>query len=158
MIYQCEKCKHTLNLTIYERQKPSAIPKKEYSCFLNNDEQYAEMYGKNIQLFRKNKADIDFETINYEFVKLSETMENSDTEGQVLVTVHNPYQLKIRQEKQIAEVLGLSRSRVKKMMEQGEIELEKNSPEFMAVRVKRGRCSGISGKESLCCIHLNFTV
>ena len=25
LIYQCEKCRHTLNLTIYERQKASSV-------------------------------------------------------------------------------------------------------------------------------------
>lgn len=55
LIYQCENCKYTLNLTIYERQKVSAISKEEYRSFLSNDEQLAEMYGKNMQFFRKNR-------------------------------------------------------------------------------------------------------
>lgn len=56
LIYQCEECKHTLNISIYERRKVSSIPKEEYQRFLKNDEQFAEMHGKNVQLFRKNKA------------------------------------------------------------------------------------------------------
>ena len=55
-IYQCEECKHTLNISIYERRKVSSIPKEEYQRFLKNDEQFAEMHGKNVQLFRKNKV------------------------------------------------------------------------------------------------------
>jgi len=39
---------------------------------LENNEQLAEMYGKNMQLFRKNRAEVDFESINYEFVKTRE--------------------------------------------------------------------------------------
>jgi len=35
-----------------------------------NAEQSAEMHGKNVQLFRKNKATIDFEKVNYDLVKL----------------------------------------------------------------------------------------
>lgn len=142
LIYQCEKCKHTLKLTIYERQKFSSIPEKEYKCFLSNDEQLAEMYGKNMQLFRKNKADIDFERLNYGFVKLHETRESSDETRessdfgeQIVFTIHNSYKLKIRPEKQIAEVLGLSGSQTKKTMEQGEIKLEKSSPQFISVSV-----------------------
>lgn len=126
LIYQCEKCKHTLNLAIYERQKASFISEKEYQCFLSNDEQLAEMYGKNIQLFRKNKADIDFERLNYDFVKVHETRERSDFGEQILLVIHNPYQLKIRPEKQIAEVLGFSRSQIKKLVEKGEIEMEQS--------------------------------
>lgn len=126
LIYQCEKCKYTLNLAIYERQKASFIPEKEYQCFLSNDEQLAEIYGKNMQLFRKNKADIDFETLDYDFVKIHETRERSDFGEQIVLVIHNPYQLKIRPEKQIAEVLGFSRSQIKKLVEKGEIEMEQS--------------------------------
>lgn len=135
LIYQCEGCKHTLNLSIYERQKVSSIPKREYQCFLNNDEQFAEMYGKNVQLFRKNKVTIDFEKTNHDFVKLHETMKYSDFEKQVVIAVNNPYQLKIRPEKQIAEILGLSRSQVKNLLEKGEMEVMTKLPQFISVSI-----------------------
>lgn len=48
LIYQCEECMHTLNISIYERQKVFSISKEEYQCFLNNDEHFAEMHGKKI--------------------------------------------------------------------------------------------------------------
>ncbi len=130
LIYQCEECKHTLNLAIYERQKISSIPKEEYRCFLDNNEQLTEMYGKNVQLFRKNKADIDFEKVNYDFVKLHETTEYSDNfEDQIVIAINNPYQLKIRPEKQITEALGLSRGQVKSLLEKGEIEWKTELPQ-----------------------------
>ena len=135
LIYQCEKCKHTFNLTIYERQKVSSIPKKEYTYFLNNNVQLAEMYGKNMQLFKKNKADIDFERLNYDFVKLHEITEDNDLEEQIVLKIHNSYELKIRPEKQIAEVLGLSRSQVQKMMQLGEIELEDVSSQTIIAHI-----------------------
>ena len=123
LIYQCEECKHTLNLAIYERRKVSSIPKEEYQCFLDNDELLAEMYGKHMPLFRKNEAVIDFERLNYNFVKLHETIENSTSKERIVLTIHNPYQLKIRPEKQIAETLRLSRSQVKSLLKNGDIEL-----------------------------------
>jgi len=45
--------------------------------------------------------------------------EYGDFEDQIVIEIHNPYQLKIRPEKQIAEVLGLSRSQVKNLLERG---------------------------------------
>ncbi len=123
LIYQCEVCRHTFKLAIYERQKVSSIPKEEYKHFLENNEQLAEAFGKNIQLFLKNKADIDFEKMQYAFVKKNESIESSGFEEQIAVTINNPFGLKIRPEKQIAEVLGLSRSQVKSLLEEGEIEL-----------------------------------
>lgn len=131
LIYQCEECKHTFNLAIYERQKVSSIPKEEYQRFLDNDEELARRYGADLQLFQKNKAEIDFERVSVDFVKKCDTEENggSGSSGNdILITIHNPCKLKLRAEKQIAMILGLSRSQVKSMMEQGELELETQLP------------------------------
>ncbi len=44
-----------------------------------------------------------------------------DFEEQVVIAVNNPYQLKIRLEKQIAEILELSRSQVNGLLDKGKI-------------------------------------
>lgn len=64
LIYQCEKCKHTYNLSIYERIKVTDIPKVEYDKFLINDLEFALDYGKNKELFQKDKTDIDWGSID----------------------------------------------------------------------------------------------
>ncbi len=79
--------------------------------------------------------EVDFESIKYEFVKTWESIECSDSGERLLVTIHNPCQLKIRPEKQIAEVLGLSRSQVKGMLEKGEIELRMELPQIISVSI-----------------------
>lgn len=124
LIYQCAQCKNTLNLAIYERQKASSIPPGEYQGFLENQEQLADAYGRNLQLFLKNKADVDYDRLNYDIVRRHESTENSESGERVLVAIKNPYGLKIRPEKQIAMVLGVSRSQVKSLMEQGEIKVK----------------------------------
>lgn len=139
LIYQCGKCKHTLNLAIYERQKASAIPGEEYRRFLDNDEQLAEMYGKSMGLFKQNKAEVDMENLSYQFVKKQDsqdTVERDDCGQQTILMIHNPYGLKIRPEKQISEVLNLSRSQVQRMMREGKMELEKNSPQTVSIYIK----------------------
>ena len=148
LIYQCEGCKHTLNLAIYERQQVSSISKEEYKRFLENDEQLAEMYGKSMLLFRKNKTDIDFDRLNYDFVKLNENIENSEFGEQILVTIYNPYELKIRPEKQIAMVLGLSRSQVKTLLGKGEIELKMALPQLVSISINS--CGGESYRKVDC--------
>lgn len=135
LIYQCVECKHTFNLAIYERKKVSSIPKEEYQYFLDNNEQFAEMYGKNMQLFRTNKADIDFDRLHYSLVKLHETIESSGFGEQIVITIKNPHQLKIRSEKQIAMVLGLSRNQVKSLLEKGEIELKMELPRSISFSI-----------------------
>ena len=135
LIYQCAECKHTLNLAIYERKKASSITKEEYQCFLYNDEQLAERYGKDMQLFRTNKADIDFDRLHYGVIKLHETKEISGFGEQIIITVKNPNQMKIRSEKQIAMVLGLSRNQVKSLLEKGEIELVMELPQSISFSI-----------------------
>ncbi|MCI8614205.1 DUF1062 domain-containing protein [Parablautia intestinalis] len=135
LIYQCEECKHTLNLAIYERIKVSSISKEEYQRFLDNDTQLARTYGKSTQLFFKNKADIDFGRLHYEFVKRHEAIESSHFGGRRIVTITNPHQLKIRPEKQIAGVLGLSRSQVRGLLLKGNIELKAALPQLISIEI-----------------------
>ena len=52
LIYQCKKCKHTLNIPIYERVSPQKIPKKLYEGFLANDEELALRYAADSALFK----------------------------------------------------------------------------------------------------------
>lgn len=57
LIYQCVKCKHTWNLTIYERKKINKISMEEYQQFLENDEELAYRYGNDIAFIKRSKAE-----------------------------------------------------------------------------------------------------
>ena len=149
LIYQCAECKQTLNLAIYERRKASSIPREEYQCFLGNDEQLAERYGQSMQLFRENKADIDWGRLQYGIVKVHESIEGGEGRERILVTVKNPDGLKIRLEKQIAMVLGLSRDQVKKLMVKGEIEIRKHSQYLLSIEVAVEINQGVIRKPTL---------
>ena len=88
-----------------------------------------------MQLFRTNKADIDFDRLHYGVIKLHETKEISGFGEQIIITVKNPNQMKIRSEKQIAMVLGLSRNQVKSLLEKGEIELVMELPQSISFSI-----------------------
>lgn len=124
LIYQCENCRHTYNLPIYERRKNTDIPVGEYQRFLDNDAQLSEEYGRNLPLFQKHKAKIDHQSINYELLRLQDTIDATGFKGQVQITIQNPYCLKIRPEKLAAEILGQSASSVKKQVANGFIRIE----------------------------------
>ena len=49
LIYRCKKCKHSWNLIIYERVKPSKIKPDDYELFMENDFELATQYGNNIE-------------------------------------------------------------------------------------------------------------
>lgn len=57
LIYRCKKCKHSWNLTIYERTMPKKIPQELYELFLENDEELAYQYGNDVDFLKRNKAE-----------------------------------------------------------------------------------------------------
>lgn len=58
LIYRCKKCKHSWNLTIYERVKPSRLEQEEYELFLANDDALAAVYGNDISFLKRNNAEL----------------------------------------------------------------------------------------------------
>lgn len=143
LIYQCEKCKHTLNLTIYERRKPESIPRQEYQSFLSNDERLARQYGVDKEFFARNKAQLDTEGMKYKLeLKAGEEKElgellagaaTADTAAVpmpettapagIRIAVENPCRLKLRADRIMAEVLGITRSRAKKLEKSKAVEV-----------------------------------
>ena len=58
LIYRCKKCKHSWNLTIYERTRPSKISTELLEAFFDNDEDTAMVYGKDIDFLKRNRAEL----------------------------------------------------------------------------------------------------
>ena len=58
LIYRCKKCKHSWNLTIYERRNPSKISSEEYELFMENDFELANQYGNDIEFLKRNNAEL----------------------------------------------------------------------------------------------------
>ncbi len=57
LIYRCKKCRHSWNLSIYERVKPLKIPPEEYELFIGNDYNLASEYGNDISFLKRNHAE-----------------------------------------------------------------------------------------------------
>lgn len=57
LIYRCKKCKHSWNLAIYERVRPSRIEREKYELFMDNDSDFAMMYGNDIEFLKRNHAE-----------------------------------------------------------------------------------------------------
>ena len=114
LIYQCEKCKHTYNIPILERVRPEKIAKAEYALFLSNDEELAEKYGMDASFFIKNRLEVDYGAMEFDFVKVSE---EDCQEGEYII-IENPYGIKLRPDKMLARLLAVSRNQAKKMIDQ----------------------------------------
>ena len=135
LIYSCEHCKHTLNLSIYERKSPNQIAPDEYQKFLLNDKALAKEYGRNKNFFSRNKAEIDWETLSHgyttEFGQFPELSKINQTTLSNRIYVRNDYNLNLRIDKVAAEILQLSRSQLKKMTNDQRIILTKQHSDII---------------------------
>jgi len=132
LIFQCERCRHIYNLTIYERVNPLDISSEEYERFLENDKNLALYYGSNKHLFIKNKAEIAWDKIMFRLECI--TGQNKSAEPKIVqagesIVIYNPFGLKIRSEKLAAEVLHITRNKVRELEKHGLIELRRECVE-----------------------------
>lgn len=156
LIYQCLKCRHTYNLTIYERVKPADLKREEYQSFLNNDQETAFQYGLNREVFSKNKAEIIWDDICYDVILVDKkcygksiaqmlsiekvqdkevpekiqgvgTDQTGIEEEMKIFVVENPYGLKVRTDRLAAGILQITRSKVKKLIKEGILEIQQDS-------------------------------
>ena len=124
LVYQCEKCKHTYNLPIYERVSPEKIEDAQYQAFLGNDADTALQFGTDRNLFLKNRAEVDTERLEYTVEKLEddcakyEGVENSEMQ----IIIHNPYMLPVRTDRLLPEILQMSRSKIRQLIKDGRIQ------------------------------------
>lgn len=123
LVYQCEKCKHTYNLPIFERVSPEKIEDALYQAFLGNDADTALQFGTDRNLFLKNRAEIDTERLEYTVEKPNgdctkhEGIENSEMQ----MIIYNPYMLPIRTDRLLPEILQMSRSKIRQLIKDGRI-------------------------------------
>lgn len=125
LIYQCEKCKTTYNMTIHTRINPCKLEIYEYEKYLTNDYELAMQYGFNAQVLQKNKLEVDWDGVEYqiiskEFDRDIEKINNCTTyQRQVRIHIKCKYPIKIRLDKIISEQLDVSRNKVKRLIEEG---------------------------------------
>ena len=119
LIFGCEKCGHTYNLPIYERVNPGKIPKDDYQKFLANDKELAFQIGISKEVFAKNRAEIARDSIKYELVPMQE--EQSLPEGTLEICLYNPYDIPVRVEKIVAEILHVTRAEAKRRLAEGKV-------------------------------------
>ncbi|MGG7177502.1 DUF1062 domain-containing protein [Clostridium paraputrificum] len=136
LIHQCEKCKSTWNMAIYERIKPNDISKDEYEKFLANDKDLAKEYAFNLRIYHKNKAEVILEDIIY---KLKENLLESYyiNDREYVIEILCRYPVVIRIDRLLSDNLGISRSKIKSMHKNGQI-LIKDHKNSLNSKVRNG--------------------
>ncbi|HOV25641.1 MAG TPA: DUF1062 domain-containing protein [Pseudobacteroides sp.] len=58
LIYKCSECDCTWNMTIYSRINPKSIAPETLEGFHQNDEELVKKYAMDVNLIKKNGADV----------------------------------------------------------------------------------------------------
>jgi hypothetical protein len=144
LIYQCEKCKHTYNMTVYERCSLQTMTREAYEGFIKNDGKLALAYGTDQNFFAGNRAEVDWSNIPYK-VKRKSNLPFEEAlffHKDDLLIVYNHYALKVRTDKIVAEILNLTRSEVKKLEKSGLIVLTESKQEHkLSIEIKGNLCN-----------------
>ncbi len=122
LIYQCENCRSTYNLTVFERVSPKKLPGELYKKFQENNSGLALEIGTAKEIFEKNRAVVKEESISYIVTKEDTEIPVSlqALEGNCrIICIQNPSGLKIRADKFLAKQLSISRSKVKHLIADG---------------------------------------
>lgn len=122
LIYQCEKCSHTYNLTIHERFSPAMIPPDQYRKFLANDKELAYLYGTDSAVMAANRAEVDRKRSAFRIIapKFTELKPGDCLE------ISNPKEIKMRTDKAVAQITGLTGNQVRHLQKKGMIEFSRD--------------------------------
>lgn len=128
LIYQCQKCRHTLNIPIFERISPAKLDKELYEKFLENNAELAEQYGRSFSFFKSKKLEADLSSASIALYDENGKADDSDTcTNFKRIVVHNDSGLKLKNEKLVAMVLKISRSAAKRLIDENKISLSTES-------------------------------
>lgn len=126
LIYRCEDCDTTYNLTILSRTKPHLIDKELYRKFSENDESLAWKYTFDRDILRRNNVEPDFS--NFEYNIMHESILLSDIPNmkvdRIDFRVQIEYHLPIRLDTIIRKCLGISTSQLDRMLDIGLITMQ----------------------------------
>lgn len=149
LIYQCERCKTTYNLSIHERIRPKSLPLEEYEEYLSNNQELAWRVSYDGAVLKRNHVEIDMEKECYSMevkesseANIIEKNNDSDTniigidndadtnmieqKYQQIIQIHNPYHIRFRMDRILADLLGRSRTEIKKWFDDGKIVSQPN--------------------------------
>lgn len=118
LIFRCESCETTYNLTVLERIEAGRVDKEEYKGFLSNSNHLAAKYGNDKDLFGKNKAEMIQNGIDYEVITRDTTIVCSK-EGITEVEIRIPAGFDLRVDALLVRQFSISRSAAKKWCETG---------------------------------------
>lgn len=120
LIYNCNKCGCSWNLTILSQVRPQELDTELYDGFLENSAELAYKYAFDADLLRRNNASACYDDVTYEVEGGNITLEILQTED-VTLHIRSPYSLRLRLDKLLREKLGLSRGDWERLLLRGAV-------------------------------------
>ena len=120
LIYKCESCGATWNMSVVSRQNIKRMDRQMYEKYIKNDAQTALDCSFDVELLRKNAARADFSGAKYE-VKGEDICADELCDGGIEIVIKSQYRLDLRLDKLIKDKLGISRSGVYELAEAGRL-------------------------------------
>ncbi len=114
LIYKCQICDTTWNLTVYSRINPHSLPPEKLNGYMSSDNDLAMLHSTDTALLKRNGAECGNPEIRIDGpdIDFSEAVE---------LHVNSKWPTEIKAAAVIREKLGLSRSAFEKTCEQGKI-------------------------------------
>jgi len=129
LIYKCTKCDKTLKLSIYKGIRPHDLPSGLFDKFIVNDEVLAWKYAFDRNFLRQHDCVIDYTNVGY----IIDGAGAYDCCKPLALLVSNPLCFDLKLCALLAMGLGLSVSKIKKLVKMGIIS---TSPEVDIVKHK----------------------
>lgn len=119
LIYRCMECDSTYNLTILSRTKPELIEKELLENFSSNNEELAWKYAFSLETIRRNNAEFDYDSIEYEILHDNISIKDLLAVNTDLISfkIQTRFEVGLKLSAVIRTCLGLSASQFKRMVE-----------------------------------------
>ena len=119
LIYRCIKCDNTFNMTIFSRTKTELIDKDFFNKFSENDTELAWEYAFSLETSRKNNAELDFGSVEYDILYDNISVEDILNFDCDIVTfkIKYPFDFSLKLSSLIRICLKLSANKLNKLIE-----------------------------------------
>ena len=120
LIYKCTKCDTTWKLTIKKGIKPHDISQALFDKFTYNDKETAWKYAFDRHLLKQNECEIQYANMKY-LVQGLDSDRDFSLPDSWLIHIKSPYFFELKLSAFLAKQLGISISKIKKLVDDGSI-------------------------------------
>ncbi|MDM1555215.1 DUF1062 domain-containing protein [Chryseobacterium indologenes] len=119
LIYRCVKCSHRYNMTLFSRIRTESISKEFFNRLSENDAELAWEYAFSREVRRKNNAEADLDSVEYEiqFEELPLQKIMSSDSDVLSFRIKCPFEFNLRLSTVIRTCLNLSSGKMNQLIE-----------------------------------------